>query len=76
MLAIVTCQTCELPARFSSAATDQSALDFDAAQFRIQCKTSCGSRNFDCPDLMGSIKTAVWDEAAESPEWFQGDRDY
>jgi hypothetical protein len=75
MLAIVTCQTCELPARFASSAADQGALDFDAAQFRTQCKKSCQSRNFDCPDLIQSIKMAVWSDSAESPEWFGADRD-
>ena len=75
MLAIVTCQTCQLSARYSISADDKRALDFDAGQFRKQCKTSCKSRNFDCPDLNRSIKSAAWDAAVEAPDWHQEDRD-
>jgi hypothetical protein len=65
MWATVICQTCELQARFSSSSSDRDALEFDAVQFRTQCKTSCQSRNYECPDLVKSIKTAAWDTSTE-----------
>lgn len=61
MVANVSCPKCGLAARFCRPSDAHETLEFDASAFRTVCKTAGQSKNYECPDLVAAIKTAVWE---------------
>ena len=64
MVANVSCPKCGLGARFCRTSDAPETLEFDASAFRNVCKTASQSKNYECPDLVAAIKTAVWESDA------------
>jgi len=64
MVANVSCPKCGLGARFCRTSDAPETLEFDASEFRNVCKTASQSKNYECPDLVAAIKTAVWESDA------------
>lgn len=63
MVANLSCPKCGLAARFCRPSGGHETLEFDASEFRNVCKTAAQSKKYECPDLVGAIKTAVWETA-------------
>lgn len=63
MVANLSCPKCGLAARFCRPSGGHETLEFDASEFRNVCKTAPQSKNYECKDLVGAIKTAVWESA-------------
>ena len=68
MVANVSCPKCGLGARFCRTSDAPETLEFDASEFRNVCKTASKSKNYECPDLVAAIKTAVWQSGTADAE--------